>query len=185
MRRPILFVAVLVFVLVVQAAYAAPITLVQKGSTWKYFPYVADFGTAWKEPVLDESEWGSGPAPVGFGDPFVKTTVPSGFITYYFRQAFAVDADPASFTKLTMTAAYDDGMIVYLNGKEVLRKGLPDGAVTFEALAKNHSGSNYETIDVTAAKDALRKGVNVIAVEVHQTSITSSDIVLDMEIVAE
>ena len=70
-------------------------------------------------------------------------------------------------------------------GRKHSGSALPAGEIKIDTLATSHSGTNFETQDVTKAKGLLVKGANILAVEMHQTNATSSDIVLNMEIVAE
>jgi hypothetical protein len=79
-------------------------------------------------------------------------------------------------------ANYDDGFIAYLNGVEVARRGLPGGTVNYGTFAASHEGGGYETIDLAAAIPQLLPGSNTLAVEVHQTSLSSSDLVWDAEL---
>jgi hypothetical protein len=84
-----------------------------------------------------------------------------------------------------MAFKYDDGAIVYLNGQEVLRIGMPAGAVTYDTWAStSHEGSGFSTIDLTAHLDKLVDGENIMAVEVHQISSSSSDISFDVGLTA-
>ena len=72
---------------------------------------------------------------------------------------------------------------VYLNGVEVFRDGnLPDDATynTFTTSAGGENGLMTFTIDPLLLVD----GENVLAVEVHQHSPTSSDISFDLRLTA-
>ena len=160
--------------------------LVPRGSVWRYDATGTDLGSAWRAPGYDDSLWPSGPAPLGYGDPFIVTTVPSGpasnkYVTTYFRTTFAFSGSASS---LTLRANYDDGFVAYLNGQEVARRGLGTGAVPYGLLAVNHEGGAYETIDVTPSAGLLVAGQNSFAVEVHQQAVTSSDLAMDLELAA-
>lgn len=120
--------------LAIPADAGAAQTLVAAGSTWKYLADGSNQGTAWSQPGFDDSTWVSGPAPLGFGDPHIITSLPGGFVTYYFRHTFAV-ADASSIAGLTLRLLRDDGAVVYLNGVEVYRSNMPPGPVGFSTLA--------------------------------------------------
>jgi hypothetical protein len=79
----------------------------------------------------------------------------------------------------------DDGAIVYLNDVEVFRSNLPSGPVTYETLANTSSTSEtaFFTREVSAAH--LAAGSNVVAVEVHQASATSSDMSFELELIGQ
>lgn len=165
-------------------------TLVPKGAQWSFLDDGSDPGTAWREPGFDDALWASGPAELGYGDGSEATLVSFGgnplakYITSYFRHAFSV-ADPAAIGGLHLSLKRDDGAIVYLNGTEVHRSNLPPGPVSASTLALATIGGDAELAFEAAAIDAslLVPGTNVVAVEIHQRSATSSDISFDLELV--
>ena len=165
--------------------------LIPRGDIWKYDATGADLGTAWKETGFDDSGWASDPATIGYESASntavtIVTELTSGteFITYYFRHEFTV-TDPASLNSFLLHGLFDDGWIVYLNGTEVNRESMPGDAVNFSTLALIHEAEYWEIIDLTApAKVLLTAGTNVIAIELHQSTATSSDLVFDAELEA-
>ena len=78
----------------------------------------------------------------------------------------------------------DDGAAAYLNGKEILRSNMPQGNIRYDTLASLTVGGEEESAfqPFTVDPILLVEGKNVIAVEVHQTSRTSSDISFDFEL---
>jgi hypothetical protein len=160
--------------------------LVSRGSTWKYLDNGTDQGTAWRTPSFDDNAWASGPAQLGYGDHDESTVVSFGpdvnnkYITTYFRQAFDV-ADMSVFKGLKLRLLRDDGAVVYLNGREVFRSSMLAAPVTATTLAQDARDENAfaeKSID----PQLLVNGRNVIAVEVHQAEVTSSDISFDLEL---
>jgi len=61
---------------------------------------------------------------------------------------------------------------------------MPGGAVLYSTLATSHEGGVYEAIDVSGFVGNLVQGTNVLAVEVHQTTTNSTDLVWDAELTA-
>jgi hypothetical protein len=166
-------------------------TLVPAGSVWKYSDTRGDLGTAWREPGYNDSAWSSGPGPLGGGDSHIVTTINLGSssnrtLTHYFRRQFSIGAK-ADLAGLSMLVLRDDGAIVYLNGTEVFRSNLADGAVTFGTLAVYAVGNEEETqyFDSTVDPSLLVDGVNTLAVEVHQINTGSSDLGFDLELLAD
>lgn len=86
--------------------------------------------------------------------------------TITFRTTFAFDADPTSAT-LTLVCVIDDGAVVYLNGVEVLREDMPGGSINASTLAVPPVGDSSELYADLPAETLVR-GLNVLAVEVHQ-----------------
>jgi hypothetical protein len=165
-----------------------PATLIAAGSVWKYLDTGVDQGTAWVSNNFNDSTWQSGPAQLGYGDGDELTVVGFGpdpnnkHITTYFRQAFVV-ANRSAYSSLAFRLLRDDGAVVYLNGKEVFRSNLPGGPIGFSTLAALASDDGTVFYPTNAAASLLVNGTNVVAVEIHQNSITSSDISFDLELI--
>jgi len=163
-------------------------TLIAAGSTWKYTTGT-DLGTAWREPTYDDSSWSSGPAQLGYGDGDEATVIPYGpnpsnkYPCYYFRHSFNL-ADPGAVEALTLSVIRDDGCVVYLNGTEVARSNMPLGTITYNTWASGTTGGGDENTwyEFTVSPSLLVAGTNVVAVEVHQVSGTSSDLSFDLRL---
>ena len=157
-------------------------------SSWKYYAGESIPSADWDEPGYNDSSWPSGDGPLGYGEPFIRSVVPSGmdssnrFVTTYFRKTFAFNDEPSSLTQLTLSMLYDDGFVAYLNGKEIARRSLPDGGVSYATLAAETEAGAYEEIDLLPLRSCLQLGSNVLAVEVHQASAGSADLVMDAQL---
>jgi hypothetical protein len=169
------------------ALSAGAATLVPLGASWRYLADGSDQGTLWREPAptFDDTSWSVGPAQLGYGDGDEATVIPSGpsgahYITSYFRHHFNV-ADPGSVDGLELQLLRDDGAVVYLNGTEIYRSNMPMGGIGYLTPATTAVGGASESILYTTnfGPDLLVTGDNVVAVEVHQSSPTSSDVSLD------
>jgi hypothetical protein len=160
--------------------------LVAAGSAWKYLDDGSNQGTAWYAPGFDDTGWASGPAQLGYGDGDESTLVGFGpdpnnkFTTTYFRQTFIV-ANPGSYVSLRLSLLRDDGAVAYLNGVEVARSAMSSKAPSYtEFAAKTCSNIAEDRFhDYWFDPTALVAGSNVLAVEVHQRTLTSSDLSLD------
>ncbi|HUU84858.1 MAG TPA: lamin tail domain-containing protein, partial [Phycisphaerae bacterium] len=166
-------------------------TLVPQGATWKYLDDGSDRGTAWRETSFDDNPWAAGPAQLGYGEGDEQTVVGFGpdsgnkYITTYFRHDFNV-TNPGLFQGLTLRLLRDDGAVVYLNGQEVARSNMPGGDVDCQTLASAIVGGAAESTFFEFAVDPARlvEGPNVLAVELHQGVVTSSDVSFDLELEA-
>jgi hypothetical protein len=160
-------------------AHSAPVgqVLVAAGASWRYDDSGADRGTGWRGTAYDDSAWRSGGAQLGFGDGDETTVMRAGHLTYYLRHSFSVTS-AAQVTSLTLDLLRDDGAVVYLNGVEVARDNMPGGTITAATAASTAvAGADEDAFHrFTLSPGALRDGTNVLAVEVHQSSVGSSDV---------
>ena len=169
-------------------------SLVQTGAVWKYLDNGSDPGTAWVAPGFNDSGWASGPAELGYGDDEngrpEATVVSYGpdannkYITTYFRRSFPV-TQAAAYTNLVLRVLRDDGAVVYLNGVEAGRFNMPAGTINYLTTTANATDDGTVFYPTNVASAMLIEGTNVLAVEIHQTTLDSSDISFDLELVGE
>lgn len=166
--------------------------LIERASEWKYLDNGSDQGTAWREIGFDDTSWKSGTAKFGYGDGNENTAISFGgdpdnkFVTTYFRKSFNID-NAASYTgALTIELLRDDGAVIYLNGKELLRSNLPQGAIHSTTLASTFAAGAEETTfySFLIQDGDLVQGKNTIAVEIHQSQTNSSDLGFDFSLKA-
>ncbi|NLH74917.1 MAG: DUF2271 domain-containing protein [Verrucomicrobia bacterium] len=167
--------------------------LVARGSVWRYNDTGTDLTDApWKLPAYYDGFWDAGQSPLGYDNNGIRTTLGFGpsetdkFITYYFRHRFMLDIMP---TSLKCRILRDDGVVVYLNGAELMRDNMPDGAVSYSTRATTAVSGADETryFEFNLPTDRLQDlvlGENLLAVEVHQSAPTSSDLSFDLELEA-
>ena len=165
-------------------------TLVSAASTWRYLDDGSNQGTAWRTPQFNDSDWPSGNAQFGYGEDDEQTELEiydAGIPrvrTYYFRREFNIE-NPTQTSNVVLKLLRDDGAAVYLNGTEIRRDNLPTNAAS-DTLANSRIGGEDESRFFASSVNAnlLAAGRNVLAVEVHQYSDTSSDVSFDLELVA-
>lgn len=164
-------------------------TILPSGSQWSYLDDGTDQGaTGWNQPVFDYSSWSTGAAPLGYDDP-MATTISYGpdannkYITYYFLRDIEVELSELP-EEVTFNVRRDDGIVVYINGVEVLRDNMPEGPITYTTLAPNTVSGGDETtfFAFQLPSTIFQDGTNRIAVEIHQRDIFSSDLGFDMSI---
>lgn len=167
-------------------------TLLDFNSTWKYNNSGTDLGTAWRAVGYNDGSWPSGPGLLGtettpaiyapFGT--FQTPVPlSSIITYYFRTTFNFSGSPATpGLSLIASNLVDDGCAIFLNGTAVGTIRLAANATYTTAAADANPEATIAVLQIPAS--ALRSGANTIAVEVHQSGATSSDMVFGMKLMA-
>lgn len=164
----------------------------ESGRTWRLrkgwdpsTSMIAEFSEplgAWTDPDFDDSSWTQVVGPVGFGEDEITTVLDDmedNYLAFALRGSF--DLTPEIFDELQslrFEIARDDGVIVWLNGAEVGRDGIPGSAGEFVSAGEraNRSGELSRTAATfTIPKDSLRSGTNQIAIEVHNINIGSSD----------
>ncbi|MEY2407978.1 MAG: hypothetical protein QOF48_648, partial [Verrucomicrobiota bacterium] len=158
------------------------------GSVWKYFDKGQDLGTGWRQPDFNDSAWLSGPAQLGFGDGDEATIIAGGpsssrYVTTYFRRAFVAPAG-TNYSTLTARLVRDDGGVVYLNGVEIFRSNMPSGDVNYLTFASSVVGGAAESqfFTTTVGSAPLVPGTNILAIEIHQSDSTSSDVSFNLEL---
>ena len=169
-----------------------PITLVPTGSVWKYYDSVTNEMPGWNTPAYNDSTWLAGPAQLGYGDGDEATVHGFGpdsnnkYITYYYRRSFVV-SDASQVTSLLLRLIRDDGAVIYLNGVEAARFNMSAGTVTYTTFAAAAvTGTDESTFFPTNISPSLLvSGTNLLAVEMHQDSVTSSDISFDLELTGQ
>ena len=150
---------------------------------------------------LPDTNWKTGrSAPLGWGtlgaaSPglILATTLATGEqgITAYFRRTFNI-SDPAAVRALNMEVLSDDGMIAFINGIPFPAINVDPGNAPGDlsntssdrlATSTKGDGNAEVTYDRLTAPGsilaALLPGENILAIEVHQASATSSDMVCD------
>lgn len=152
------------------------VTLMPVGNTWRYDASGQNLGSAWRAPGYDDSGWSSGAAPLGYGNPPGQVATVVGYgtetnrnRTTYFRTSLVVGS---TFSDLDLLLMRDDGVVVYINGIEVLRDNMPGGTVSYATppLSAVTGASELEYAVHRVSAVMLVPGTNVVGVEVHQAA---------------
>lgn len=166
--------------------------LVDLESTWSYLDTGEDLGSDWTANDYDDTDWSSGSAELGYGDGDEATVVSYGddsadkHTTTYFRKSFEYGGEDANEINGLLRLRRDDGAVVYLNGEELVRSNMPEGPIEANTFAATEMIGNGESaLNEYLVQFDLLEGTNVLAVEVHQINLTSSDISFDMELFME
>lgn len=160
---------------------------------WKYEISGADLTTSgWQAPGYNDSNWSFGPAPLGLDvsagtgvQPAIRTTLPydSSKLTTYFRKRFQLPGTPAGGS-LKIRHVVEDGAVYYLNGAEIFRHRMPLGAIAYNTTAGGAPDPTPVEGPFTIPVTNLVEGENVLAVSVHQSGLTSTDLEFTAEVTA-
>jgi len=175
--------------------------LVRAREMWRYFKGTVAPPTDWADSGFDDTTWLLGPTGIGYGDgddltvledmrrveddpdtPEVDESQP-GYVSVFLRKVFAV-ADAAAINDLILRVDYDDSFVAYLNGTEVARAGLSGNPPAFDRTGSSHEAGTPVEFDITGDRGLLVDGLNTLAIQVHNTDYTSSDVSMIPELIS-
>ncbi len=144
--------------------------------------------TAWRAGgFVEDGTWSPATLPIGYGtidNGLVIATAITGMqnvhSSIYARREFTIAAGEVPEV-LALRHTIDDGVIIWINGVEVVRYNVAAGQRPYDAFATtyNTEGIWYET-QLTNASAFLHEGTNVIAVHVFNSTLDSSDLAFDV-----
>ena len=179
--------------LIFGAALSHAAELVPARAQWKFFAGRSEASTpdnsAWRQLSFDDARWQSGIAPFYFGRPLNGTPLadmPGNYTSVFLRRKFIVST-PGDVAELQFDAMSDDGFIAWINGQEVVRFNVPDGALAFDATATGALPGlpATESFFVSNPSAFLVLGENILAVQAFNASLTSSaDFAFDTSLAA-
>jgi hypothetical protein len=186
------WIVLLVWGLITLAANAQQqLQLVLITNSWKYNQSGADLSGMFQQTNYNDGAWPSGRGLLGLetSSPYpypypilTPLTVSNGRITFYFRTRFNFPSNTVGVT-LRATNYVDDGAVFYLNGQEAQRLRMPLGEINAGTLAMNANPEGQANV-LGLDASGLVQGDNMLAVEVHQTTANSTDIVFGMSLIA-
>ncbi len=171
--------------------------LIPSDATWSYRDDGVALSKGWQISGFDEKNWGHGKAPLGYnpeapnrektyatiiGKQFIQQRVP---LVTYFRHEFTLSSI-SGLRRLVAHLRRDNGAVLYLNGIELGRDGMPTGPISSSTPALEEVGDyNNSVHTLIFPSEALRVGVNCLTVQIHQTDAYSSDMLFELELIAE
>ena len=163
------------------AAFADTWMFVAEGSPLSYLPGHQAPATGWTALSFAEtSAWTASTTGFGIGygdgdDNTLLSDMQNNYLTVYVRSHFTVGSEVSQVQNLTLEATFDDGFVAYLNGSEVARSSMPAGAVGADTPASSHEVTDGNAV-FHLDPSVLIQGDNVLAIEVHNTTLGSSDL---------
>jgi hypothetical protein len=177
------------------ALFPSSLIRLDASQQWGYDTSGRDLSNTWYRVEYDDSSWPTGlplfdarrvridelnGQPVRTMTTLSNSASTAQLPTHYFRTQFKYSG-PASNT-VCVRPFIDDGAVYYVNGREIVRVGMPpSGPVQYGTLANRTIGNaNFEGPFYVRVTN-LVSGTNVLAVEVHQSSLTSADLTFGTE----
>ncbi len=182
-------------------ATPAALPLIKEGDAWRYLKGTAEPPASWNTRTFDDHGWSVGPTPLGYEvetgyESRIATNLSdmrNKYISVYARRQFSIK-DPSQVTRLVFTMDYDDGYIAYLNGVSVAARSAPVSPKYNQPATASHEACCSTTtptgpcppeqIDLSDHIKDLVAGTNVLAVQVHNQSLSSSDFIFVPELSA-
>jgi hypothetical protein len=186
--------------------------LIALNANWRYLDNDIDPGPTWFQSGFVDSGWALGAGvfdaktnafgiagqncrdttfynlgAVGTCINMISPITMTNLITAYFRTHFNFGGDPTNAI-LQSNGKFDDGAIVYLNGVELGRVGVPaaPAVVGHNTFASRTAGDgDAQDIVQFVFPPSLHNGDNVLAVALHQQALTSSDLTMGLRLVAQ
>lgn len=156
-------------------------TAVKANDAWKYYSASAIADTNWRNLSFNDASWSTGIGGFGYGDGDDGTTI-SNTRSVLLRKIFSVQ-DTSKIINAIFNIDFDDGYVAYLNGVEIARKNMGNpgnrplnnvyASASHEAVM--YSGEMPDSVFISKSTLAaiLKNGNNVLAVEVHDRSLST------------
>ena len=154
--------------------------IIPDNATWSFFRGESNPPATWRELDFNDAAWESGPTGIGYGDGDDRTELNdmrNNYVSVFCRKIFEIE-NPAELDSVILSVSFDDGFVVYLNSQEVGRVNMPGGNINNTTESDGTVGDAPAEADaeISIPTGALNAGRNVLAVSVHNTSPSSSDL---------
>ena len=171
------------------AAPPATATLITSNSTWRYFKGTSEASsptTTWRTLGFNDAGWLSGAGAIGYGEGFIVTPLndmQNSYTTVFLRKQFVV-TNAAAVAGLSLIAQYDDGFKVWINGSNVANVNISAAEVAYNGTASGsgREAYTYDTFNLVAPQNYLVTGTNIIAVQLANAALGSSDLFFDAQL---
>ena len=134
----------------------------------------------WNNIDYDDSNWRTVCGRTGYGYDNLQTQINQReengkdiITTAYFRYPLVIN-DTTGFGDITISATVNDAVIVYLNGKEIIRENLQQGDISYDSRPTINFGATIKTYQITLPASEFKNGTNIIAAEVHNPNISET-----------
>ena len=159
-------------------------TVIREGDNWKYQVGNASIPSNWMDLSYDDTGWSAGPSGFGYSDSDDATVI-NDLASIYTRKKFEIE-DTSAVLDAVLHVDYDDAFVAYLNGQEIARSNIGTSGipVSYNQFANGdheavmYNGNSPEKFGIGFAKSYLKNGENILSVQGHNKSATSSDMSL-------
>ena len=156
--------------------------LIYPHQLWHYIPGTAEPPSNWNDLTFDDSQWSTGPGGIGYADDDDSTEI-QPTVSLYMRMKFDL-VDTSNITDMLFYIDFDDAFVAYINGTEIARSNIAGTTPAFNMEANSpreatmYTGGLPQEFQILAStlKNIIINGDNVLAIQVHNRSISSSDL---------
>ncbi len=152
-------------------------SVILPGDPWSYIVPTSQPDQDWNQIGFNDSSWQEGISGFGYGDDDDATII-SNTMSIYIRTTFDI-LDISSIESVLLDIDYDDGFVAFINGHEVARNlitgTIPDFNQPSDGWHEALLPQGYVPERFAVETNILNSGANVIAVQVHNYSLDSSD----------
>ena len=148
----------------------------------RYYVPDSNIGYDWLNKDFDDSGWTLAQSGIGYSDDDDNTVLPDPVYSVYIRYSFNL-SDITSIKEMILDMDYDDGFVAYLNGVEVASANISKPYSWNMELDRDHEAGLYEgklperwIISSAHMEESLQAGENILAVEIHNHNLESSDL---------
>ncbi|MFT5674067.1 MAG: DNA-binding CsgD family transcriptional regulator [Polaribacter sp.] len=161
--------------------------LIKNGDTWNYYDQ-GYLESDWMTKT-EKYTWKKGATPIGYGDKKIVTEINFGdnaeekHIVKYFKKNITISK--TKYLAYEFRTLSDDGIVIYINGKELYRLNMPNATITNKTLAVNTvSKEEEDEYKINIFEDTFFKdGENIITTSVYQAYPNSSDCIFSLELI--
>ena len=150
--------------------------------------------SAWRSNAFNDAAFTTVPAPFWYdvtGDTSTRiggtrfTDMQNGYLSFFLRKPFVI-TNHTQIGTLHLGASVDDGFVAWINGYEVLRVNPPPEPFTINSSVTAAAGEPvlFTFFDLAYPTNYLVAGTNVLAVQVFNAGIASSDVDFDASLSA-
>jgi len=187
-------ISLLIVLTLILATTAQGAAIFDRGATWRWRPGTNEASTPvgdWRLGNFNDAQFVTAPSPfwydaAGDSSTLVGGTQITGMVNIYgsifLRKTFVI-TNLAEIGGLNIGTLVDDGFVAWINGVEVLRVNMP--GVSGDPVTVGTPGNNaaepvpFVITNLPTPPTYLLAGTNVLAVQVFQSAIGSSDVGFD------
>ncbi|NER14856.1 hypothetical protein GWK08_15475 [Leptobacterium flavescens] len=164
--------------------------IIGEGDEWMYNDTDSIPHINWVTSSPKDEKWKTGISPFGYGDEHIETIISYGgdpdnkHVSKYFKKTFSME-NPFQFLAYELKVQRDDGIVVYLNGREVWRNNMPEGEINYNTTASHLVLDRNEKVFVTKIllPEDFVYGLNTLSISVHQAQRASTDCLFNLELI--